>query len=576
MTRKIALFFVLVFSISFCCTSFAQKGADDVSYKNLKFSAQPKHMWEVGIHGGHFMVIGDILPKPGWGVGLHIRRALDYAWALRLDVMHGQACGLEPRNSGASFTSHGEANYVLKENYGGTAGNQWYHNYKLKYYQASLQGVWSLNSFNFKRQIRRANWYVLAGPGINFYETYYDAKSSDDRWHDFQAVDDGLEPGVSREDRKTVLDRLDAILDGDYETRAETAKGRRSGNQNEDNNERQYNATATVGAGLSFRLNRRFNIGLEHQVMLTFGNEGDLLDGYRWRTTQDLTQFKDLINYTHLRLNFNIGNKDKASEPLWWVSPLDLLAEDLAEVKARPELDLTDSDSDGIIDMLDQEKDTEKDCPTDTRGVILDSDGDGVVDCRDKEPHSPPGYKVDGEGIANVPVPEYVNEDDVNKIVDAKIAGIKFPTVAPAPRADWFLPMVHFDLDKYSIKDTEYGKLHHVATVMKQNPSVRVVAGGYTDQTAGNCYNDLLSYNRAQGAVDYLVSKYGIARDRFIVNWGGENNNLVPTTGRSLINRRVEFKVAEGETNMGRPDCGVGSAGSGGGTKYSGNKEAGY
>ena len=53
---------------------------------------------------------------------------------------------------------------------------------------------------------------------------------------------------------------------------------------------------------------------------------------------------------------------------------------DIAELKARPVLDLTDSDSDGVIDMLDQEVDTPSGAPVDTRGVALDSDGDGVAD----------------------------------------------------------------------------------------------------------------------------------------------------------------------------------------------------
>ena len=164
----------------------------------------------------------------------------------------------------------------------------------------------------------------------------------------------------------------------------------------------------------------------------------------------------------------------------------------------------------------------------------------------------------------------------MNRIVDAKIASI--PTVDPAN--DWFLPMIHFGLDKYSIKNSEYGKLHNVATVMRLNPGIRVVASGHTDKLAGNCYNDVLSYNRANAAIDYLVSKYGISRDRFVLNWGGENTSLVPTNSSNMMNRRVEFAVVTSESEMGRPDCGVGNAGSGGsnsgGKGYSGNKEAGY
>ena len=584
MTRKIYLFFVFLIGLSLNVATAQSDDAAKTSYNNLKFNSQPKHMWELGIHAGQMVLIGDIKPKsfflPGYGFGIHLRRALDYAWSVRVDAMIGRTCGLEPRSSGG-YEAATFNNSVLQEQYSNAVtaangDNAWYHNYQLKWYSIGFQGVWSLNSFNFNNQIKKWNFYVLAGPGFDFYETYYDAKDANDNFYDFNNIADGLEPGLSADDRKTVKENLNNLLDGTYETRAETSKGRRPGNRDDDDNERQYNIHATVGAGLSRRITPRINISLEHQTSLVFGNEGDLLDGYRWRTKYDMTQFKDLINYTNLRINFNLGSKDKASEPLYWVSPMDLLAEDLAEVKSRPKLDLTDTDGDGVIDMLDQEVDTEAGCAVDTRGVILDSDGDGVVDCKDKETYSPPGYKIDADGVAQVPEPDMLDENDVNRIVDAKIAAIKFPSAPVVTPAEWFLPMIHFDNNKYAIKTTEYGKLHNVAEVMKLNPGLRVAVAGHTDRRAGNCYNDVLSYNRAKQSIDYLVTKYGIPRDRFVLTWGGENTTLIPTDGSSLMNRRVEFKVATSEVGMGMPDCGVNSAGSGGGVNYSGNKEAGY
>jgi outer membrane protein OmpA-like peptidoglycan-associated protein len=276
-------------------------------------------------------------------------------------------------------------------------------------------------------------------------------------------------------------------------------------------------------------------------------------------------------------LNFNIGDSEKASEPLWWVSPMDLLAEDIAEVKARPKIDMTDSDGDGVIDMIDQEKNSVAGYPVDTRGIALDSDGDGVVDGLDKEPYTPAGYvnTVDADGIAAIPNPNYTSEDDVNRIVDAKIAANAAATPVPS-YSDWFLPMIHFDFNKYSLKNSSFGSLHHVATVMKQNPQVKVVVAGHTDRTSSNCYNEVLSYNRAETAINYLVSKYGISRDRLVLRYGGEENNLVATNAKNMMNRRVEFSVANGETEMGRPDCRANAGSGAGGTNFQGNKEAGY
>lgn len=82
--------------------------------------------------------------------------------------------------------------------------------------------------------------------------------------------------------------------------------------------------------------------------------------------------------------------------------------EALKEELNRTKIDLTDSDGDGVIDMLDWEPDSPSDCPVDTRGITLDSDGDGLMDCKDYEPYSPPGYGVDERGVAMVPV-EYID-----------------------------------------------------------------------------------------------------------------------------------------------------------------------
>ena len=567
MTRKIYSLLTSIFCLFLLTTVTAQDSGN--ARANLKFNAQPKHMWEVGVHAGHFMVVGDVLPRPSFGAGFHVRRALDYAWSLRLDAMYGRALGLEPRNSGGS---HAIANPVLSNlGYGGA--NAWYHNYKTEFFSVDVQGVFSLNSFNFKNQTRKLNWYVLGGPGVNTYKAYYDATDGS-AIYDFNSVATGLDPGNVRDDRKTVASNVKDILDGDYETRAETASGRRSGDGKDS---RQMNIHATIGAGVSYRINEKFNIGIEHQVKAIFGNEGDLVDGYRWRTDGDLTQYRDLINYTSIRLNFNIGNSEKASEPLWWVSPMDLLADDIAEVKARPKIDMTDSDGDGVIDMLDQEKNSTAGFPVDTRGIALDSDGDGVLDGNDKEPYTPAGYvnTVDADGISAIPSPNYTSEDDVNRIVDAKIAANAAATPVSSA-ADWFLPMIHFDFNKYSLKNSSFGSLHHVATVMKQNPNVRVVVSGHTDRTSSNCYNEVLSYNRAETAINYLVSKYGISRDRLVLKYGGEETNLVATNARNMMNRRVEFSIANDETEMGRPDCRANAGSGSGGTNFSGNKEAGF
>ncbi len=491
-------------------TGIAQEAATSSS---LAIKSKPKNMWEIGLNVGHDIVTGDVDWDSGFGVGLHARKALDYVFSVRLDATYESLSGEEDETE----RSADAAVYGFADN--------WLPEYETTIISGDATLVASLNQFKvFKKN--KINPYLFAGAGIgNFDVTAIEGNNEVD-------VDD-----LDFDDEWTVSTYL------------------------------------TGGFGIGFKLGKKASLGIEHKIKSVLGRGDDLLDASE-RLGSAETSSRDLINYTNIRLSFAIGKGDDQAQPLYWASPLDMIADDLAEVKARPIFDNNDTDGDGVVDAFDQEANTDAGCPVDTRGVTLDSDGDGIADCKDKEPFSPPGYKVDNQGVANVPAPDYVNENDVNRIVDAKLKDFRVPTPA-IPPMDWFLPMVNFDNNKYSIKETEYAKLRQVAQVMKQHPGMRVVATGFTDATASNCYNDVLSYNRAQASIDYMVSKYGIGRDRFVLNYSGENDLLVPTNSKSLVNRRVEFKVASVESNVGKPDCGVNNAGRGG-SGYSGNKESGY
>jgi len=488
--------------------------AQDASTSSLAIKSKPKNMWEIGLNVGHDIITGDVDWKSGFGVGLHARKALDYVFSVRLDATYEALKGEE------------EDDTRVEDGRRWGFGDSWKPVYETNVISGDITLLASLNQFKvFKKN--KINPYLFAGAGIGSF--------------DVTAINGSTE--VDADD--------DTFFDDPW----------------------SVSPYFTGGFGLGFRVGKKASIGIEHKVKAVMGRGDDLLDAAELLGSSE-TSSRDLINYTNLRISFALGKGDDKAMPLFWASPLDMMADDLAEVKARPIFDNNDTDGDGVVDAFDQENDTASGCPVDTRGITLDSDGDGIADCKDKEPYSPPGYKVDNQGVADIPAPDYVNENDVNRIVDAKLKDFRVPTPA-IPPMDWFLPMVNFDNNRYSIKDSEYAKLRQIAQVMKQHPGMRVTATGFTDATASNCYNDVLSYNRAQASIDYMVSKYGIGRDRFVLNYAGENDLLVPTNNKSLVNRRVEFKVATSESGMGKPDCGVGNAGRGG-SGYSGNKESGY
>lgn len=462
---------LLVALLSLTCTSglMAQKA------KNAK-EPKPSNMWEVGANGGYLFFSGDVTPKPGYAYGIHIRKATDYLFSLRADIVMGQAKG---EGSGREFTSDW------------LSGTGW--------------GVLSLSTFRFDKAVRNKNYYVMVGAGANYFKTEYF--------------------------NETTPQRKGNIIP------------------------REFAPHAGVGGGLAFRVSKKMNIGLEHQVMLLFGRRADLMDGSE-KESGVRTPFRDLVNYSNIKINYNLGNASKQSEPLYWTNPLESVMNDIDEVKKKTDEALVDTDRDGVFDIIDQEPNTPPNATVDTKGRTLDSDKDGVPDYRDREPYYPPraGEEVDPEGVVVNPLPGGggrpgaggagggVTEGRVQEMIDEALARYQL-TESASSVTEWFLPMVHFGSDQASVKYSDYGTLASIGRMMKGNPNLRLVVSGYTDQTGPESYNNLLSYQRAKAVIDHLSSNHGIGRGRFVLQYGGKENALVPSNA-SYMNRRVEFRVA--------------------------------
>lgn len=610
MTKRIYLL-TLLLAFGFVCvqaqddaftkTSYTDEMTKDPEQNKMwkmgqtKYSAKPKSAWELGVHVGHLFIDGDVdrtLPG-GYGLGLHLRKAVHYVFSIRADLFYGKATGLDPQawsadrpssnpgggvNAGGGLREWGVAgdpDYVNDyEKYVGTEG--WFPSHQTTYIYGALQGVINIGNILFHKDRNKWNWYLALGVGLDNHNTKLDLLDADGNAYQNLQTAVGWTPELfdTKSGRKEIKDALNNIYDGEYETDGFKKQGIfRIG---DDTN---IHVVWTGSMGISRKLSRRINLGLEHQVMVT---DNDYLDGIKFRTGLDQSNNVDLLHYTNLRLGINLGNLDKVTEPLYWLNPLDATMNDIAELKQRPVLDLTDEDGDGIIDMLDQELDTPAGCPVDTRGVTLDSDGDGIADCKDEEPYSPPGWDVDDKGVAQV---QYgMSEEEVNQIVDNKTSAM-MSTINTLTEdcGKWFLPMIHFDLDRYNIKPEFYGQLHHVANVMKMCPNVCVSVVGHTDARNTNEYNKVLSYNRAQSAIDYLVTNYAIDRSRFKLMYGGEESPMMGgenarSEAAHYMNRRVEFRVCnDADSDMSQPEGpNAGKGGKSTGSSYSGNKNSGY
>jgi outer membrane protein OmpA-like peptidoglycan-associated protein len=353
--------------------------------------------------------------------------------------------------------------------------------------------VMTLNNFRFDRSQKKVNYYIMAGAGANFFETEFN-------------------------------------VDGRPSSRGMV--------------ESEFTAHAAAGAGITFRLGSRVNLGFEFQSHIPFGKRADLLDGYdTGRST-----FRDVVNMAGLSINFNLGSKSKKTEPLYWVSPFDPIAAEIDKVASRVDDATRDTDGDGIVDAIDQEPNTPANVPVDTRGRTLDSDKDGIPDFRDREPFFPPrpGEEVDENGIVTNRIDKPVTEERVQEMIDAAISNAKLnsTTTVSGDLRELFIPMIYFPRNQHTVKYSDYGTLSSISSVMQGNPAMRLVVRGYTDKVGDQAANERLSYLRAKSVVDHLVNQHGVSRSRFVLQYRGEEDNIVPQS-QTYLNRRVEFHSAE-------------------------------
>lgn len=194
---------------------------------------------------------------------------------------------------------------------------------------------------------------------------------------------------------------------------------------------------------------------------------------------------------------------------------------DVISTAAQPEPIPTqrDSDSDGVVDAIDQ-------CPGSLYGAIVnsfgcfvDQDNDGVADSQDRCPGSVTRAKVDDQGCVQITA----STGDSLRFVLGPFALNKANTLL-----------------KNSADKAELGRIAQKIKAFQTQGTKRIHILGYTDSIGPEGYNLKLSERRAQTVADYLAGKgvrnitvKGMGETAFI----GDNNTL---EGRAK-NRRIEI-----------------------------------
>ncbi len=115
------------------------------------------------------------------------------------------------------------------------------------------------------------------------------------------------------------------------------------------------------------------------------------------------------------------------------------------------------------------------------------------------------------------------------------------------------LDKLYYDYNKYFIRPDAEAELDKVVAWMKKYPSLEIELGSHTDARGSDEYNEQLSQDRANEAVNYIV-RQGISRSRISAAGYGEysldndcGNNVPCTEAEHQWNRRTEIRVTKFE-----------------------------
>jgi len=108
------------------------------------------------------------------------------------------------------------------------------------------------------------------------------------------------------------------------------------------------------------------------------------------------------------------------------------------------------------------------------------------------------------------------------------------------------LAMIHFDYDKYFVREDAKPVLEKDAAWLKKYAMVKVLVEGHCDERGTEEYNLALGEKRAKSAMDYLVS-LGISPDRMKILSYGKSQPLDPGQNEAAWqrNRRAQFVIIE-------------------------------
>lgn len=180
MTRKIYVYALLFLGGTLFAQDDMKKDQTDASFRmgQSNYTAKPKNAWELGVHAGHFFIDGDVdrtIPG-GYGLGLHLRKAIHYSFSIRADLFYGSATGLEPQRWTHASVGEPVGGGLIEKEYLPYANNAdgWFPSHKTTQVYGVMQGVLNIGNILFHQKNNKWNWYWTLGVGLSSHKTKLD------------------------------------------------------------------------------------------------------------------------------------------------------------------------------------------------------------------------------------------------------------------------------------------------------------------------------------------------------------------------------------------------------------------
>ncbi|MFY7963271.1 MAG: OmpA family protein [Chitinophagaceae bacterium] len=442
------------------------------------YPARPKDMWEIGLGLGVATVSGDLRNDIGFGVTISGRKSLSHVFSLRPYLSYYKVSG--------------------KEDFGGSVLAA--RDYRTSAIGLGLDAIASLNTINSYRGNPKWNFYLIAGFGVSTINVKQ--KNSIGNYEPFYYPSS-------------------ANVLGSF------------GNKVGDRGETVLIPVFNIGGGLAYKLNDRFNVALEARNSLS---NYDFMDGF----SSSFSNAFDALWFSSARINYNIGNKSKRVEPLWWINPNNYVYSELNtpdHLKNKLKVKLDDADADGIADQFDLQPNTPAGVTVDARGRALDTDSDGIPDYKDKELLTRAEcFPPNADGVGTCPENACCKESKseiikLQQTIDSFRNGSLKGGFGPGGSVLPNLPSIQFKSGNAKLSRDNMKLLDVVGQQLKNNPNAKIKVLGHPE---ANKKSQQKAYDRVEAIIKYLTENQGISENRFIFAYdagGSGDGNTIDLQG---------------------------------------------